>query len=69
MRLLHNLEQKNYPWRWTNKEQEAFECLKKAVTTKLVLKHVDQELLFRMEMDTSNTAHGAVLSQKQPEEP
>ena len=68
-RPLHDLKQKNYPWRWTGKEQTAFDTLKTAVTSKPVLNHVNQILPFRMEMDASNTAYGAVLSQKQPEEP
>jgi len=63
-RPLHNLEQKNYPWRWAAKEQEAFNRLKKAVTEKAVLQHIDPDLPFRMETDASNTAYGAVLSQK-----
>src|SRR5258706_12376471 len=68
-RPLHDLERKNHQWRWTEKEQTAFETLKRAVTTRPVLNHVDQTLPFRMETDASNTAYGAVLSQKQPEEP
>jgi len=68
-RPLHDLEQKNHPWRWTQKEQQAFEKLKRAVTTKPVLRHVDQMLPYRMETDASNTAYGVVLSQKEPEEP
>jgi len=47
-RPLHDLEQKNHPWRWTQKEQEAFDKLKEAVTSKPVLKHVDQNLPFRL---------------------
>ena len=68
-RPLHDLERKNVPWKWTENEQKAFETLKKAVTLKPVLNHVDQGLPFRMETDASNSAYGAVLSQKQPEEP
>ena len=65
-RPLHNLEQKDYPWRWTDKEQEAFEHLKRLVTEKPVLTHIDPDLPFRMETDASNTAYRAVLSQKPP---
>ena len=68
-RPLHDLEQKNHPWRWTEKEQGAFEKLKKAVTSEPVLKHVDQSLPFRLETDASNVAYGAVLSQKEPDQP
>ena len=66
-RPLHDLEQKNYPWRWTQREQEAFKHLKRIVTEKPTLAHVDQALPFRMETDASNSAYGAVLSQKCPD--
>jgi hypothetical protein len=66
-RPLHDLEQKNHPWRWTEKEQTAFEKLKELVTEKPVLAHINPSLPFRMETDASNTAYGAVLSQKQPD--
>jgi len=36
-RLLFDLTPSNKVWNWTAKEQEAFECLKIAVTTALVL--------------------------------
>jgi hypothetical protein len=66
-RPLHNLEQKNHPWRWTETEQKAFDTLKEAVTSKPVLAHADPMQPFRMETDASNSAYGAVLSQKSPE--
>ena len=63
----HDPEQKSYPWRWTQREQEAFERPKKAVTEKPTLAYVDQALPFREETDASNSAYGAVLSQECPD--
>jgi hypothetical protein len=68
-RPLHDLEQKDYKWRWNQREQDAFDQLKKLVTSEPVLAHADPDLPYRMETDASNYAYGAVLSQKKPEEP
>jgi len=48
---------------WSGKEQAAFEDLKAAVTTALVLVSSQELDLFRIEADSSDFAIGAVLSQ------
>jgi len=65
-RPLHELEKKDHPWQWGVKEQEAFNRLKEIVTEKPVLQHMNPELPFRLETDASNTAYGAVLTQRDP---
>src|SRR5258708_37813802 len=66
-RPLHDLEKKDSPWKWTSREQKAFEELKELVTSKPVLSHANPQLPFRMATDTSQPAYGAVLFQKQPD--
>jgi len=45
-------------WSWDTKEQEAFECLKMAVTTALVLVSPQDSEPFRIEADSSDFASG-----------
>jgi len=67
-RPLFNLTCSDKAWNWDTKEQEAFEHLKTAVTTALVLVSPQDLELFRIEADSSNFASGAVLSQQLPRE-
>jgi len=67
-RPLFNLTCSNKAWNWNAKEQEAFECLKMAVTTTLVLVLPQDSVLFCIEADSSDFTSGAVLSQQLPEE-
>jgi len=61
---LSDLTKKNSTWTWGVEQQNAFEALKKAFTTALVLKIPNDEDLFKLFTDTSDFATGAVLSQK-----
>jgi len=67
-RPLFDLTYSNKAWNWDAKEQEAFECLKTAVTTTLVLMSPQDLEPFRIEADSSDFASGAVLSQQLPGE-
>jgi len=51
-------------WTWSGKEQTVFEDLKTAVTTALVLMSPQDSEPFRVEVDSSDFATGAVLSQQ-----
>lgn len=50
---------------WSPKAQSAFEALKKLFTSASILKHPDPALPFVLEVDASEVAVGAVLSQRQ----
>src|SRR5260221_9675851 len=52
-------------WVWGSPKQEAFDALKKAVTSAPVLTFPSQSSHFHLECDTSNFVTGAVLSQVQ----
>src|SRR5260221_7295282 len=62
---LYTLTCKTQEWVWGSPEQEAFDALKKAVTSTPVLTFPSQSSHFHLECDTSNFATGAVLSQVQ----
>jgi len=65
-RPLFNLTCSDKAWNWDTKEQEAFEHLKTAVTTALVLVPPQDSEPFCIEADSSNFASGAVFSQQLP---
>jgi len=67
-RPLFDLTHSDKAWNWDVKEQKAFECLKMAVTTTLVLVSPQGSEPFRIEADSSNFASRAVLSQQLPGE-
>lgn len=62
-RPLHNLQQKNAKWSWGPREQEAFDELKRKITSSPVLVFPDDHKPYRVEADSSDYATGAVLSQ------
>src|SRR5258706_1792808 len=62
---LYALTCKTQWWVWGSPEQEAFDALKKAVTSAPILTFPSQSSCFHLECDTSNFATGAVLSQVQ----
>ncbi len=62
-RPLHKLTRKDHEWRWGTEEQEAFDALKKRVTTEPVLAHANLDNQFELEVDASGYAVGAVLLQ------
>ena len=57
-RPLHKLTWKDQEWRWGTEEQEAFEALKKRVTTEPVLAHAKLDDQFELEVDASGYAVG-----------
>jgi transposase InsO family protein len=67
-RPLFDLTKKDSKFVWGNDEQEAFEQLKRIVTSAPVLMLPDTEQPFRLEADGSGIATGAVLSQLSPED-
>ncbi|CCO31575.1 Retrotransposable element Tf2 155 kDa protein type 2 [Rhizoctonia solani AG-1 IB] len=62
---LHNLVKKETTWKWTEREQAAFEELKQAITMAPVLAHADPDKPYFLETDASGAALGLVLSQQQ----
>jgi len=62
-RPLHQLTCKNQEWRWGKEEQEAFDTLKAQVTAEPVLAHANLKDQFKLEVDASGYAVGAVLLQ------
>jgi len=67
-RLFFDLTHSNKTWNWDAKERKAFEHLKMAVTTALVLVSPQDSEPFHIKADSSDFASGAVLSQQLPEE-
>jgi len=63
-RPLFDLTHSEQVWTWSGKKQVAFEDLKTAVTTALVLVSPQESDPFRIEVDSSDFATGAVLSQQ-----
>ena len=63
-RLLNKLKGKK-EWTWNKEHQQAFNKLKKKITSQLVLSLLKKEGKFRVKTDTSEHAIGEVLSQEQ----
>ena len=61
---LTDLLKKERKWEWNAKCQDAFQNLKDAITSKLVLRLPDLELSFEVHTDASNKALGGVLAQE-----
>jgi len=61
-RPLHNMVKKDRRWEWMEKQEEAFEELKKRFTQELVLAALDLDKKMRMEVDALDYAMGRVLS-------
>jgi len=60
---LSSLTRKERGWEWSDKRQEAFETLKKAMITEPILQHFDPERPVTIETDSSDYAIGAICSQ------
>ncbi len=60
----HQLTHKNQEWHWGKEEQEAFDTLKAWVIADPVLAHANLKDQFKLEVDTSGYAVGAVLLQR-----
>jgi len=67
-RPLFDLTHSDKTWSWDTKEREAFECLKMAVTTALVLILPQDSEPFRIEANSSDFTSRAVFSQQLPGE-
>ncbi|GLB45865.1 putative retrotransposable element tf2 155 kda protein type 1-like [Lyophyllum shimeji] len=65
---LFDLTAKDVAWTWGSGQQDAFDSLKRAITSKPVLIFPDDDRPFRVEADSSDFATGAVLSQQSPED-
>ena len=61
-RPLHDTVKKNRKWEWTNKQERAFEELKKRFTEELVLATPDINKKMKMEVDASDYTTEGVLS-------
>ena len=61
-RLLYDMVKKDWKWEWTEKQEKAFEELKKKFIQELVLAALDLDKKIRMEVDASDYAMGEVLS-------
>jgi len=61
---LFDLTRSEQVWMWSRKEQAAFEDLKTVVTTALIVSPQLESDPFRIEVDSSDFATGAVLSQQ-----
>lgn len=60
---LHELTRQDYPWRWSDAEEQAFQALKLATTNAPVLQLPDPTRPYEVFTDASNFALGAVLLQ------
>jgi hypothetical protein len=63
-RPLNKLTRKDAEWTWADRQQKAFDKLKRRVTTEPVLAHPILTDPFELEVDVSGFAMGAVLLQK-----
>lgn len=59
------LTKQHVPFRWTPEAQTAFEQLKTLFTSAPILKHPDPSLAYVLEVDASESALGAISSQRQ----
>jgi len=63
-RPLHKLTRKDQEWHWGTEEQNAFDALKKRITSEPVLAHAKLDDQFKLEVDASGYAVGVVLLQR-----
>ena len=57
----NTLKNKPVPWKWTETEQRAFECIKEKLTTPPILGYADYRKPFILHTDASSKGLGAVL--------
>ena len=62
---LNRLRQKEVPWQWTEKEDEAVNKLKDHLSSAKVLVHYNPKLPLKLDCDASSVGIGAVLSHVQ----
>ncbi|GLB33387.1 putative retrotransposable element tf2 155 kda protein type 1 [Lyophyllum shimeji] len=65
-RLLFDLMAKDIAWTWGSTQQDAFDALKRAITSQSVLSFPNNDRPFQVEADSSDFATGAMLSQQSP---
>jgi RNase H-like domain found in reverse transcriptase len=63
---LFKLTKKDSKWSWGERKQQAFNGLKQFTSTPILF--TNDDLPYRMEVDSLDVARGAVLSQKSPED-
>ncbi|XP_037505852.1 uncharacterized protein K02A2.6-like [Rhipicephalus sanguineus] len=61
---LYGLLEKNTPWKWEKKHQDAFEMLKKMIRSSTILAHYDEKRPLILSVDASPYGIGAILAQK-----
>ncbi|XP_037518397.1 uncharacterized protein LOC119395190 [Rhipicephalus sanguineus] len=61
---LYVLLERNTPWKWEKKHQDAFEMLKKMIRSSTVLAHYDEKRPLILSVDASPYGIGAILAQK-----
>lgn len=64
MEPLRRLTRKDVQWNWSREQDEAFEEVKKLVTTALVLSYYDPKAAREIQCDASQKGLGAALLQK-----
>ncbi|XP_048774395.2 uncharacterized protein K02A2.6-like [Ostrea edulis] len=64
---LRELTRKSTHWRWTQKHQDAFDMLKKALASAEALAYYNPKAETRIIVDASPVGLGAILAQKQPD--
>jgi hypothetical protein len=62
-RPLHDLTKKDNPWHWTQRENTAFQLLKRLFTSYPVLRNPDPQRQYIVDTDASQYAVGATISQ------
>ena len=62
---LNELTKKDTPFNWTKTCQEVFDHLKARITSEPILAHLNLDQQFKLEVDASGYAVGAVLLQRQ----
>ena len=60
---LTQLTKKDVPFQWTSECQKAFDALKAAFTSEIILKHYNPDLKIVVETDASDYVSGGILSQ------
>ena len=64
---LYNLLKKDNPWKWADKQEQAFLKSKELLTSSRLLTHFDPELPLTLARDASNYGVGAVLAHTLPD--
>ncbi|GLB33357.1 putative retrotransposable element tf2 155 kda protein type 1-like [Lyophyllum shimeji] len=64
----YHTQPKDVAWTWGSAQQDAFDALERAITSKPVLIFPDDDHTFQVEADSSDFATGTVLFQQSPED-